>query len=122
MSYRAASQDSMIHQYEFYNAYKERFTSASRTIPLLTGTDLIPFVVAEIPGTIAAQVGEDYVIRGLKKREEGDEDDVKPDQGGVQGDVGPDKKRKREYTKEEKEARAARRLEAMREPIRASMW
>lgn len=68
MSFRAAPESS-VSQLSLYNAYRTRFDPYSKASPLMSGQELIQLACATFPGCAMAKDDDDYVLKGLDKKE-----------------------------------------------------
>ncbi len=103
MTYKSASPSSYVSQLTIYNSYKTRFDPFITHTPLLGGQELIQLACATFTGCEMAKDEGDYVLKGLKEKEEQMETQY---QGGSIGD-------NQDWEKG---------LDALVEPLRAGSW
>lgn len=70
ITYRTAPSTSHVSQLHLYNSYKSRFDPYSSHAPLLGGQELVQLACATFPGSEMAKADDDYVLRGMKLRED----------------------------------------------------
>ena len=71
-----------------YNSYRQRFDPYSRLSPLLGGQELVQLACATFPGCEMAKDEGDYVLKGLKEKEDG-EQGIQAIGSGIDGLVEP---------------------------------
>ena len=98
INYKTASSSSNVSQLNLYNSYKSRFDPYATHTPLLGGQELVQLACATFPGSEMAKLNDDYILRGMKVKEEQVTQSVTNEEG------------------------LERRVDDLVEPLRASSW
>jgi hypothetical protein len=70
ITYRSAPPTSHVSQLHLYNSYKTRFDPYATHSPLLGGQELVQLACATFSGCEMAKSDDDYIIRGMKVKED----------------------------------------------------